>query len=112
MGKRRRRAGTLAVVLESLVGRHVSVELKGGDVVSGVLEGADEAMGVHLRDASREAPPGQTVGDGDDVKGRNEGDAVVRGSQVRFVHIPKHVDVARAIGQMRKRRALARRKYK
>jgi len=73
--------------------------------VAGVLEGTDEAMGVQLATGTGAAAGGVDGGEAG-------GGTVVRGSQIRFVHIPRHVDVARAIEQMRKRKALARRKYR
>ncbi|KAH7387071.1 hypothetical protein KP509_16G003800 [Ceratopteris richardii] len=94
MGKRRGRPWerSLLCVIKALQGHQVLVELQNDLYIRGLLDDCDDAMNVTIKDASLE-----------DVEGnmRKLPLIFVRGSNIRFVHIPDSVNVSDAVEEMR-----------
>ena len=103
---------TLAPLLRHLRGLVVTVELKSGRSLRGILDETDSFMNVVLR---KEAPDdsGDTGdGDGDDDDDRPFDKVHIRGPQVRYIHFPPRADLARLIKDGTDRERRARDKYK
>ncbi|KAI5066815.1 hypothetical protein GOP47_0017343 [Adiantum capillus-veneris] len=94
MGRRRGRPweSTLLCVIKALQGLHILVELQNDIYIRGLLDDCDDAMNVTVKDASLE-----------DVEGRVKKLPLVfvRGSNIRFVHIPESLNVSDAVEEMR-----------
>lgn len=83
---------TLLCVIKALQGLHILVELQNDVYIRGVLDDCDDAMNVTIKDASME-----------DVEGNEKKLPLIfiRGSNIRFVHIPDSVNVSDAVEEMR-----------
>lgn len=94
MGRRTGRAGerTLVCVIKALQGLEVLVELQNDFCIRGLLDDCDDAMNVIVKDARIE-----------DVEGNEKKlpQIFVRGSNIRFVHIPDSVNVSHAVEERR-----------
>lgn len=97
--RRHQGPATLAVVLQALEGSRVIVELARDTIVRGTLASAEEGLGLHLTDATVKTVDGAV---------RQAAVLHVRGSAVRFVHLPGNVDPAAAVEAARRRAAAAR----
>jgi U6 snRNA-associated Sm-like protein LSm2 len=98
----RRQRSTLAVFIQALEGSKIVVELKNDAVVRGTLASADATLGLQLSDASVKALDGTQ---------RHADVLHLRGSSVRYIHLPANLDPAAAIEARRKRAALALRQH-
>ena len=75
---------SLAIILMSLLGHQVVIELKNDIEVTGIIEVAESNMNMTLVQARQVFPNGDVV----------EMDvAFVQGAMVRYVHIPKEIPV-------------------
>lgn len=83
---------TLLCVIKALQGLNILVELQNDICIRGVLDDCDDAMNVTIKDASME-----------DVEGNEKKLPLIfiRGSNIRFVHIPDSVNVSDAVEEMR-----------
>jgi small nuclear ribonucleoprotein (snRNP)-like protein len=97
--RQQRGPASLAVVLQALEGSRVIVELRRDTIVRGTLVSAEEGLGLHLTDASVKTVDGAV---------RQVASLHVRGSAVRFVHLPGNVDPAAAVEAARRKAAAAR----
>ena len=77
---------SLAIILMSLLGHQVVIELKNDIEVTGTIEVAESNMNMTLLQASQVFPNGDVV----------EMDvAFVQGAMVRYIHIPKEIPVVK-----------------
>uniref|UniRef100_A0A7I4A520 Sm domain-containing protein n=2 Tax=Physcomitrium patens TaxID=3218 RepID=A0A7I4A520_PHYPA len=94
MGKRGQRAfeRTLVCVIQALMGLELLVELRNDLSIRGILDDCDNAMNVIIKDATVE-----------DVEGVQKQLPLVflRGSNIRFVHIPDNVDIMKLVEERR-----------
>lgn len=90
MGKRGERQSerTLVCVIQALMGLELLVELRNDLSIRGFLDDCDNAMNVIIKDAMIE-----------DVEGCQKHMPLifVRGSNIRFVHIPDNVNIMQAV---------------
>ncbi|CAM9488530.1 unnamed protein product [Chrysoparadoxa australica] len=77
---------TLAIILQSLRGQSIVLELKNDVEIKGVVDFTDQDMNVSLTSARHVAPDG-TV--------QHFSELFVRGVTVRYVHIPDHINVGK-----------------
>lgn len=111
---RSKRLLTLNLLVESLVGTRVVVELKNDAEVSGVLDEVDSAMNLSLVQVSYVARPRHLYGGGGGDSGQraeSHEQMSVRGSFIRYVHIPEHVVVADHMNRQRRLARLATDQY-
>jgi small nuclear ribonucleoprotein (snRNP)-like protein len=94
MGKRGERQSerTLVCVIQALMGLELLVELRNDLSIRGFLDDCDNAMNVIIKDARIE-----------DVEGCQKHMPLifVRGSNIRFVHIPDNVNIMQAVEERR-----------
>lgn len=75
---------SLSILLASLQGENIVIELKNDTEVSGVVETAGHGMDLHLRSAREVNSSGQI----------KETDLMfLSGTSIRYVHIPPHINV-------------------
>jgi len=79
-------------VIQALMGLELLVELRNDLSIRGILDDCDNAMNVIIKDATIE-----------DVEGDSRHLPLVflRGSNIRFVHIPDNLDITRAVEDRR-----------
>lgn len=94
MGKHRERSSerSLVCVIQALQGLEILVELQNDVYVRGLLEDCDDSMNVIVKDARIE-----------DVEGNEKHLPLIflRGSNIRFVHIPDSIDVSHTVEERR-----------
>ena len=79
---------TLISLLKGIEGEVTTVELRNERKVRGMIENVDDSMNVHMSDVSFM-----------DVMGRTTefSNFYIQGRNIRFVHIPDHVDIIEAM---------------
>ena len=102
MGTRRQGNATLSVFLQALEGTKLVIELRRDTIVRGTLDSVDDALNLQMTDASVKTLDGAT---------RNAANLYIRGSSVRFVHLPGNLEPAKAMEAHRNRVAQARREH-
>ena len=112
--KRPKGPATLAPLLRHLRGVVVTVELKSGRSLRGILDESDSFMNLVLRkEADGGGGGGGGTGDGDDDDDDRPFDKVhIRGPLIRYIHFPPRADLARLIKDGTDRERRARDKYK
>lgn len=85
---------SLAVLVASLQGMQVVIELKNDSEISGVLEEADRGMNLTLLGATQISRHGVVI---------SMEVAFVNGSKIRYVHIPPDINVVRHMAVYMKR---------
>ena len=109
---------TLAPLLRYLRGVVVTVELKSGRSLRGILDDSDSFMNLVLRkDEADGKGGGGGTGDGDDDDDDDDDDRPfdkvhIRGPLIRYIHFPPRADLARLIKDGTDRERRARDKYK
>lgn len=98
-GRGRRRAPSLACVVQALEGGRVVVELRGDTVLRGTLLAADDALNLQLSGCTVQPLDGPA---------RAAPYLYVRGRQVRYVHLPGALDPGSAVRDRRRAAAAAR----
>ncbi len=91
---------TLAVFLTALQGSACIVELDNETVIRGTLESVDDGMNLMMNACVSKDVYGRT---------REAGSLHVRGGSVRYVHLAKGIDPAKAVRDHQKRVDIARR---
>ena len=81
---------SLALLLVSLVGNRLVVELKNDVEVTGILEESDENMNMTMQNATQVFPNGDV---------RELEVVFVNGSQIRYVHIPPAIKAAKHLNE-------------
>jgi U6 snRNA-associated Sm-like protein LSm2 len=79
----------LGIVLVSLQGEEITIELKNDIELTGVVEEADENMNLTLHDVRQVFPSGYSI--------RLE-IAFVSGANIRYVHIPSRINAVKHLG--------------
>ena len=113
--KRPKGPATLAPLLRYLRGVVVTVELKSGRSLRGILDDSDSFMNLVLRKDEADGDGGGGTGDGDDDDDDDDRpfDKVhIRGPLIRYIHFPPRADLARLIKDGTDRERRARDKYK
>lgn len=87
---------SLAILVQSLQGLHVVVELKNDTEISGIIENSDDVMNITFTDARQVSKAGVVLLM--DV-------AFVSGSKIRYVHIPPSIDIKSHMNRYIKRTA-------
>ena len=100
--RRSRHSSTLAVYIQSLEGTKVVVELRRDTIVRGTLTSVDEHLNLVMTDATVKAVSGAQ---------RSAASLHVRGSSVRFIHLPGNMEPAAAVDAHRRRVVQARREH-
>jgi small nuclear ribonucleoprotein (snRNP)-like protein len=100
---------TLGVICQALVGASVVLELKNDAEVSGVVFESDMAMNMTLSSADHAGGVRYTSSRGC-VSTHSE--IFVKGTMLRYVHIPSHVDIPEALTQHLRVLDLAAASYK
>eukprot|EP00457_Paulinella_chromatophora_P010044 gb/GEZN01010131.1/.p2 GENE.gb/GEZN01010131.1/~~gb/GEZN01010131.1/.p2 ORF type:complete len:116 (+),score=15.14 gb/GEZN01010131.1/:116-463(+) len=86
--ERRQEGSTLVVVLRALVGMRLKVELRNETVLIGRIEEVEDDMGMKLSSVKRTVHEGQQD---------EQETLIVKGTQVRYVHIPDAVDIPKLL---------------
>jgi len=97
MGGRRQRT-TLAAFIQALEGSQIVIELRRDTIVRGTLISADAELNLQLKDATLKLLDGTQ---------RTAAELYIRGSAVRFIHLPGNLDPASAVRAHRRRVAQA-----
>lgn len=100
MAHRRQGNTTLSVFIQALEGTRLVIELRSDTIVRGTLDSVDEALNLQMSDATVKTLDGAT---------RTASNLYLRGSSVRFIHLPGNLDPAKAMDARRNRVAQARR---
>jgi small nuclear ribonucleoprotein (snRNP)-like protein len=79
----------LGILLVSLQGEEVTIELKNDIELIGIIEEADENMNVTLHDVKQIFPNGSI---------RNLEITFVNGTNIRYVHIPSRIHAVKHLG--------------
>jgi small nuclear ribonucleoprotein (snRNP)-like protein len=111
--KRPKGPATLAPLLRHLRGVVVTVELKNGRSLRGLLHETDSFMNLVLRkEADGKGGGGTGDGNDDDDDDRPFDKVHIRGPLIRYIHFPPRADLARLIKDGTDRERRARDKYK
>jgi small nuclear ribonucleoprotein (snRNP)-like protein len=102
MGSRRPGQSTLAVFIQSLEGTKLVIELRRDTIIRGTLTSVDESLNLQLTDAIVKTLDGTQ---------RIAANLHVRGSAVRFIHLPGNLEPAAAVEAHRRRIAQAHREH-
>jgi len=102
MGSRRPGQSTLAVFIQALEGTKLVIELRRDTIIRGTLGSVDESLNLQLTDATVKTLDGTQ---------RSAANLHVRGSAVRFIHLPGNLEPAAAVEAHRRRIAQARREH-
>lgn len=102
MSSRRPGQSTLAVFIQALEGTKLVIELRRDTIIRGTLGSVDESLNLQLTDATVKTLDGTQ---------RNAANLHVRGSAVRFIHLPGNLEPAAAVEAHRRRVAQARREH-
>ncbi|GLJ49436.1 hypothetical protein SUGI_1046780 [Cryptomeria japonica] len=88
----RRSERSLVCAIQALVGTHILVELRNDTCVRGLLDDCDDAINVIIKDSLVE-----------DVQGVEKKLPLIfiRGSHIRFVHIPLNISISQAVEDRR-----------
>jgi len=103
---------SLASLLRYFEGEELRVELKSGKLYRGTLSSSDDAMNVTLDDVTIQEPHHQH-------KTRRQPQTTtcwttvhIRGSTIRYIHFPDHLDLSATVKQGVDRERAAAQKYK
>ncbi len=102
MGSRRSGQSTLAVFIQSLEGTKLVIELRRDTIIRGTLTSVDESLNLQLTDATVKTLDGTQ---------RSAANLHVRGSAVRFIHLPGNLEPAAAVEAHVRQVQKARREY-
>jgi small nuclear ribonucleoprotein (snRNP)-like protein len=102
MGSRRPGQSTLAVFIQALEGTKLVIELRRDTIIRGTLTSVDESLNLQLTDATIKTLDGTQ---------RSAATLHVRGSAVRFIHLPGNLEPAAAVEAHRRRVAQVRREH-
>jgi len=92
--ERAKSAKTLICLLQSIVGQKTRVDLRNDNYLIGIIESVDSFMNIELSDALMTTNDNQLI---------SFDYFFIKGSRIRFVHIPQDIDI---IGSIQRQLAL------